>query len=203
MEEFKNEKRAYYIKESLKLFLKYGIRTVTVGQITSHLNISSKTLYQLFGDKTGLVKACFELYSQNSHKTFEEIEAEAENVADMLIRFYKRLTDSLSRINPNFFNDMAGYFPEIWSSDEAFAMNHTRIILRRGVEEKIFVGGIDIELCAQTLTLLLRFMFEREPFGSHNSQRLLANVLWPYVRGISTPEGLEEFRRYRRFAMVG
>lgn len=195
------DKKEFYIKESLKLFMKYGVKSVTVGQITAKLNISSKTLYVIFGDKTGLVEACFDLYKQNSNKEFESLRSDSENVADMLVRFYNMLIESLSRINPNFFNDISSYFPKIWDSDEAFGINQTRSLLDQGVSEGIFSKAIDIELCAETLTLLLRSMFEKDPYDSRygGSQRLLANVLWPYVRGLCTQEGMEEFRKYRKF----
>ncbi|MDX2285489.1 MAG: TetR/AcrR family transcriptional regulator [Bacteroidia bacterium] len=192
------DKRSHYIKESLKLFLKYGIRTVTVGQITAQLNISSKTLYLLFGDKTGLVYACFQLYAQNSQKAYEKLEQESENVADLLIRFYNKLVESFGRINPNFFNDISAYFPELWNSDEAFGLEQTRQLLRRGVEEALFVPHLEVPVCAETLTMLLRSMFEKESFEGRGMPLLLTNVLWPYVRGLCTARGLEEFRKYRK-----
>ncbi|RMG70328.1 MAG: TetR/AcrR family transcriptional regulator [Bacteroidetes bacterium] len=195
------DKQAHYAKESLKLFLKFGIRSVTIGQITSQLNVSSKTLYQLFGDKPGLVRACFALYSRNSHEDFQRHEAEATNVADLLIRFYQQMVQSLSHISPAFFEDLAGFFPEIYDQEEAYGIHHARGILERGVTEGIFVPGIDTDLCAETLTLLLRAMFEKEAYLHQPSARLLANVLWPYVRGLCTPQGLAEFRRFRRRAL--
>ncbi|MEZ4826681.1 MAG: TetR/AcrR family transcriptional regulator [Bacteroidia bacterium] len=195
------DKKEFYVKESLKLFMKFGVRSVTIGQITAKLNISSKTLYMIFGDKTGLVEACFELYKFNSTREFESLRQESKNVADMLVKFYNMLIETISRINPNFFNDISSYFPKIWDSDEAFGINQTRELMKQGVEEGIFSQAIDIPLCAQTLTMLLRSIFEKDPYDSRHggSQRLLANVIWPYVRGLCTREGMEEFRKYRKF----
>ncbi|MDX1909303.1 MAG: TetR/AcrR family transcriptional regulator [Bacteroidia bacterium] len=197
-----SDRKSLYVKETLKLFLKYGVRSVTIGQITSQLNISSKTLYQLFEDKTGLVRACFELYLHSSRQAFADMEMESTNVADLLIRFYNKMVETFTRINANFFNDLASYFPDIWSADGAFSTAEVRMILERGVREGIFMPNISLDICAQTLTLLLRSMFEREPDHTHSSQTLLSNVLWPYVRGICTPQGLEEFRKYRRFTQA-
>lgn len=196
------EKQAYYIKESLKLFLTYGVKRVTVGQITQQLNISSKTLYALFGDKTGLVYACFELYKVRSSQAFEKMEQASENVADLLIRFYNQMIEDMGRISPNFFNDIARYFPEIWDSQEAFGIRHTRNMLFRGIQEGLFVKGLDQAICAETLTMLLRSMLERDPLTRPGTQRMMTNVLWPYVRGICTTQGLEQFRAYRRFVAM-
>ncbi|MFK7921689.1 MAG: TetR/AcrR family transcriptional regulator [Bacteroidia bacterium] len=194
------ERNEYYIKESLKLFLKYGVKSVTIGQITQHLNVSSKTLYQLFGDKTGLVHHCVELYRTNTAITYQELLSGAENVADALIRFYNTLVESMGLINPNFFVDVTRYFPELWDQQEAFGMQYTQELIEQGVKEGIFVEGIHIGICAETLTLLIRSIFEKDPLSKHNAktQTLMNNVIWPYLRGISTPQGQEEFRKHRR-----
>jgi AcrR family transcriptional regulator len=194
-------KKEYYTKEALKLFLKFGIRSVTVGQITGHLNISSKTLYSLFEDKADLVREAFRLYRRNFNQNYTQLTAESENVANSMLHFYQQLVQMLARTNPNFFNDLANYFPEVWDDAEAFGINKTRDLLQQGVVEGIFVPGLEPALCAETLTLLLRAMFEREVFLARDSRLLLTNVLWPYVRGICTPQGLVEFRKYRQ--MVG
>ncbi len=194
------EKKAFYIKESLKLFLKYGIKSVTVGQITQQLNVSSKTLYQLFGDKTGLVRECLELYQQNTERAYQALLENADNVADALMGFYEELIESMSRINPNFLLDIARFFPEVWHRDQAFGIHHTLELLQRGQAEHLFVKGLDTDICARTITLLIRSMFQQDPFAEHNPniQTLTNNVLWPFLRGISTPEGLEAFRKYRK-----
>lgn len=197
------ERTQYFVKESLKLFLKYGVKSVTVGQITQHLNVSSKTLYQLFGDKTGLVHQCAELYRTNTAKAYEQLFTDSANVADAVIRFYSLLVESMSIVNPNFFVDIARYFPDLWNQQEAFGLQYTRRLIERGVAEGIFVSGLEVDICAETLTLLIRSIFEKDPLAGTNTQTqiLMANVLWPYLRGISTPEGRQEFRKYRRQAI--
>ena len=192
------EKRAAYIKESLKLFLKHGVKKVTVGQLTKHLNISSKTLYLLFGDKNGLVEACFELYKANSRKAYQQLEQESENVAETMVRFYHMLVEALSRMNPQFFADIDRYFPKIWDNDEAFSQHQSQALIEQGVAEDIFVANLDPSICAETLTMLLSSMFTRERLNGSSTDHLLTNVLWPYVRGLCTPEGLAQFRKYRK-----
>jgi AcrR family transcriptional regulator len=189
-----------YAAAALALFQREGIRNVTVQQITELLNVSSKTLYQLFEDKAGLVRACFDLYRRELRGEFEGIEAEAENVAELLIRFYQQLILRLGGLSPFFLHDISAYFPEIWESEAVFGFYHTRSLLERGRQEGIFSSLIDPELCAHALTLLLRSMAEERPFTGYEPKVLLNNLIWPYVRGLCTPAGIEAFRRYRRYA---
>lgn len=191
------DKRDFYLKESLKLFLKHGIKKVTVGDITSHLNISSKTLYAIFGDKLSLAEAAFQLYLHNAEHDFNTFSEKTENVADMLVQFSFASVESISRVHPAFFHDLAHYFPNIWDEEEAFGIQFTRALIERGIEEGIFVRAMDRDLCAKTLVWLLRAVVERQEILQQTPQALWLNVLWPYVRGLCTEQGLRAFREAR------
>ncbi|MDW3647174.1 MAG: TetR/AcrR family transcriptional regulator [Bacteroidia bacterium] len=191
------EKKNIYIRGSLKLFLKYGIRSVTVGQITQTLNISSKTLYNIFGDKTGLVRECFDLYKNDSQLEYNSLKENAQNIAETLIKFYRRSVEAFNRVNPNFFNDIAKYFPELWDNDEAFGKHRTQELLVQGINEGIFVAHVDTEIASRTITILLKSMLEDEAFYTQGNEALFSNIIWPYLRGICTQKGREEFRKFR------
>jgi len=191
------DKKNIYIRGSLKLFLKYGIRSVTVGQITQTLNISSKTLYNIFGDKTGLVRECFDLYKNDSQLEYNSLKENASNIAETLIKFYRRSVEAFNRVNPNFFNDIAKYFPELWDNDEAFGKHRTQELLIQGINEGIFVAHVDTEIASRTITILLKSMLEDEAFYTQGNEALFSNIIWPYLRGICTQKGREEFRKYR------
>ena len=191
------DKKNIYIRGSLKLFLKYGIRSVTVGQITQTLNISSKTLYNIFGDKTGLVRECFDLYKNDSQLEYNSLKENANNIAETLIKFYRRSVEAFNRVNPNFFNDISKYFPELWDNDEAFGKHRTQELLIQGINEGIFVSHVDTEIASRTITILLKSMLEDEAFYTQGNEALFSNIIWPYLRGICTQKGREEFRKYR------
>ena len=191
------EKKNIYIRGSLKLFLKYGIRSVTVGQNTHTLNISSKTLYNIFGDKTGLVRECFDLYKNDSQLEYNSLKENAQNIAETLIKFYRRSVEAFNRVNPNFFNDISKYFPELWDNDEAFGKHRTQELLIQVINEGIFVSHVDTEIASRTITILLKSMLEDEAFYTQGNEALFSNIIWPYLRGICTQKGREEFRKYR------
>ena len=43
------------ITESVELFMKFGVRSVTMDDIAKHLGISKKTIYQHFKDKEEII----------------------------------------------------------------------------------------------------------------------------------------------------
>ncbi len=44
-----------------ELFLRYGIRSISMDEIAAHLGISKKTIYQFYEDKDSLVEAVIDI----------------------------------------------------------------------------------------------------------------------------------------------
>ena len=191
------EKKDHILKEVLKKFLQNGIRDVKISDLTRELNVSSKTLYQHFDDKKGLISDSFHLYLKNTATEFTTMESNSSDVAQLLVRFYQSAITSLAKANPAFFRDLSVSYPEIWSSEDAFGLLHARNMIDRGIREEIFVPHLDIDLASHTLTNLLRMLLEREPFTGHSPEQQFNHVIWPYVRGMCTSHGREMFRQYR------
>ncbi len=192
-----NERREQLTKEVLIRFLHHGIKQVKIGDLTVELGISSKTLYQIFEDKEGLVRACFKMYLANTTEDFRKHHLASDNVAELMVNFYHSALSGLRRVNPAFFSDLSHLFPMIWNAEDAFGLSHSRYLIARGSLEGIFVAKLDQHLCAHALTLLLRSVFEREPFTSRSPEDQFNFVIWPYVRGLCTEEGRVAFRQYR------
>ena len=44
-----------------ELFMRYGIRSVSMDEIANHLGMSKKTIYQFFADKDALVESVIDI----------------------------------------------------------------------------------------------------------------------------------------------
>ncbi|HSH65044.1 MAG TPA: helix-turn-helix domain-containing protein, partial [Bacteroidia bacterium] len=63
-----------------ELFLKYGIKSVTMDDIAKHLSISKKTIYQFFSDKNEIVDLLMRLKLADDRVALQKIHDEADNV---------------------------------------------------------------------------------------------------------------------------
>ena len=50
-----NDSKAKILQGATELFLRYGIRSVSMDNIANHLGVSKKTIYQYFKDKDEMV----------------------------------------------------------------------------------------------------------------------------------------------------
>ncbi len=197
------DKKDLYIEQALRKFLKFGIRSVTIGEIAQHLNISTKTIYKLFDDKNGLVNACLELDKQIVEKTYQKI-LNNEVLMISLIEFYNELVNRISRVNANYFLDVQKYFPQAWEEITVLSTEYIKELLERGIQQGYFYKTLDKEVVAQTLSLLVRAMLDDHTFVNYtpNRRQLSANVIYPYLRGICTQKGWEEVRQYLSKAVL-
>ena len=67
------------------LFLRYGIRSVSMDNIASHLGMSKKTIYQYFRDKDEIVYSVTEAHVQGERQQFGEIANKSKNAIEELV----------------------------------------------------------------------------------------------------------------------
>src|SRR5688572_25842203 len=92
-----------------ELFMKYGIRSVTMDDIARHLGISKKTIYQGFSEKDEIVSAVTKMHCNMwEHKT-SEIAKSTANAIEELLQFSVLFRDQMKRMNPNLMFDMHKY----------------------------------------------------------------------------------------------
>src|SRR6201996_5981475 len=97
-----------------ELFLKAGIKSVTMDDIAKHLGISKKTIYHFFKDKNELVVALVKKKLKEDETQMDDIIARSENVIGGMIDMMKCSEDIFSRINPIVIHDMQKYHPDAW-----------------------------------------------------------------------------------------
>jgi TetR/AcrR family transcriptional regulator, cholesterol catabolism regulator len=81
------------------LFMKYGIRSVSMDDIARHLSVSKKTLYQHFADKDELVTLMSQRHMQREVKEYEAIKNASENSIDELNKISFQIKCDLEDMN--------------------------------------------------------------------------------------------------------
>ena len=91
------EIRDKIISGSSKMFIKFGIRSITMDMIAEQLGISKRTIYENFTDKNELLKYSLEAGMVEQKAVVEEIFKNSENV--LWVRNLKYLqNDDLFRL---------------------------------------------------------------------------------------------------------
>ena len=139
------------------LFLKYGVKSVTMDDLAKGLGISKKTLYLSFADKKDVVMKFVE-YSIAHHQAClvkaKEI-VDGSNAIDTLLKVSQLLISSQNKINPNVNYDLQKYYPEAWAKVKRFRQEHVFTHIRQniiqGISEGIYRTDFNIEVICHLL----------------------------------------------------
>ena len=187
--------RELIVETGLRLFLKNGVKSITVDKIVKELHTSKRTLYQHFGDKSALVKACLVEYNKSVAQENEEVLHSSENVIEALGRLLQRIVSRSHEVNPNFYTDVANYHPGLLteSYEEAgqFAHKQFMFVAQWGLEDGIFREDLDIEIAGKTVAAMLKLCKDSRTFPSKDfsTERLTFAIILPYLRGNCTDKG--------------
>ena len=141
------------------LFMKYGIRSVTMEDIARHLAVSKKTLYQHFADKDDLVYKMSEMYLMRSFRQYQEIEKVSKNSIEELSKISVCMKRDLENLNPSMLFDLQKYHSKAWSlynQHKIKIISHSVVRnIRQGIDDGYYRSDINPEIMAITRLVLI------------------------------------------------
>lgn len=145
------------IKKAGEMFLKYGLRSVSIDDICNDLHISKRTFYRYFKQKEELVEKMLVRVVEKHRKVKMEY-GEGETVVDYINSNFKKFTErsAIAEKHMVFFYDLEKYYP-VTAGNFARQMKETdrqqvKAVLERGIEEGVFEKEMDVEAMTTLLT---------------------------------------------------
>ena len=185
------------------LFMKYGVRSVTMDDIARHLAISKKTLYQHFADKDDLVYKMSESFLERTFRQYEAIARDSKNSIEELSKISVCMKHDMEHLNPSMLFDLQKYHPKAWN---LWIDHKTKVItesvirnIRQGIDDGYFRSEINPEVMAITRLILIENafdarMFPRDKFNFADVQSQLFEF---FVHGLCTDKGKKLYQKYK------
>jgi len=187
----------HIVKTATKLFLKNGVKSVTIDRIVKELHTSKRTVYNHFTDKTELLTACLATYHATIKKENEELIREADNAIAAMGHMLHQIIRRANVVNPNFFNDILHYYPGLlqqsYHNTGDFAHKILEHLAEWGIQDGIFTEDLDVEVTSKTVLTMLNMLKNNDqfPIEKYSKERLTFGILLPYMKGLCTEKGLE------------
>ncbi len=177
------------------LFLKNGIKVITMDAIAQSLGISKRTIYENFKDKEDLVSNFLEQTIIIHKEGLLEIVNKSENVIEALIRFGNYNSEAFSKVNPIYIEDLKKYYAKLFDSivggERVRNGEVSYLILKKGVNEGTFVKNIDIDIANKFIHHTMEYFFRMDQQECIPHVKVWQTVFFPYIKGICTDKGLE------------
>ena len=100
------------ILRTLDLFMRYGIRSITMDDVAREMGISKKTIYRYFDNKADLVHKCVTLVHDTIKSRMEEIHRSAKNAIDELFDIDRVVREIMENHNPGVRFQLRKYYPK-------------------------------------------------------------------------------------------
>ena len=129
--------------KSLELFEAYGIKQVTMDDISETLGISKKTLYKHFAGKEELVNKVIQFLFELHFKAINRIIGNNNSSIQKIEKIYEYALDYLMKVTPVFHLDLKKYYSD---SYKIYDQNRKKIIfgiIKNFLDEGQLIGTID------------------------------------------------------------
>jgi len=191
------EKLKQIIDDSHQIFMRFGIKSMTMDDIARQLKISKKTLYKYVKDKNDLVKLVIENYCDLDRSNCKKIILKSENAIDEIIEISKHVSNMISEIHPSIHYDLAKYHNDAFQiiNQHKNEYVYTCILdnLERGKKEQIYRENINSSIVARIYTEKIDLVFNGDIFPpkKFKFRDVHIEMMRYHIRGIASSKGLK------------
>ena len=190
------------LAQASELFVKSGIKAITMDDIARETGVSKRTIYEHFRDKDDLLLACLNFMDKAQSIETDQITKNSANSVEMALSLLKNAMKNLKSFNPLFFDDLRKYHYEVWKKTYVInnekSVDQIQILLRKGINEGYLREEIDIDMMTRLLHAQFKILTDDNYFPSGNYSKLSvfeAAMIYMF-RGIATKKGLEIIDNY-------
>lgn len=190
------------LTKAREMFMKFGLKSVTMDDIAKALVMSKKTVYQYVANKKELIERVMEHMLHEESATIMGFREEATDAIEEVIKVSNHVNRVMASINPVVLYDMKKYYAQqhkhIDSIRDEFARSMILENMRRGKREGLYRNDFDEELYAMLYVGRSDMILDESMFPSDRYDR--GEVHQAFVRyhlyAITTTAGRQRLQDY-------
>ena len=182
------------LQTAVQCFRERGIKAVTMSDIAVMLQISKRTLYEIYDNKEQLLREGLAKSFEEEHKAMANLGSNNASVMDVIIEFCRMRLKELSRTSTQFYVDLQMY-PEVIKLFEQQKHNKnedTKAFFERGQEQGYFRKDVDYNIIVGITENGMQRILEQGIYKRRNLRNIFKHTLLLFVRGLCTEKGIKE-----------
>ena len=188
------------------LFMRNGIKSVSMDDIAADMAISKKTLYKWFENKDEIVLATTNRHLHDTQNECARLMTTAGSAIEGLFRMMEWMKHQFTNVHPSIFYDLQKFHLAAWqlwmAHKHDFILTQITANLRRGIAEGLFRADLDVDVLARLRLAQIEMMFDQQLFPPRqfDLQRISVVFIEHFMLGIASPQGHELINQYRQVA---
>ena len=198
------EARERILQQAETMFLRNGIKGVSMDDIAVTLSMSKKTLYKAFANKDGIVQAAMSSHLSKVRADGTRIGSGAVNAVQKMVLFARWADAQFNEVHPSIVHDLRKFHPVTWAwfQEHQYTFLLAQLIhnLRRGIREGVFRPNFDVGILARLHLGQVERVFNPElyPPDQFSAVRIHQSLDEHFLLGIATPRGQQLFAEYQQ-----
>jgi len=190
------------LQKANDLFMRYGIRSITMDEIATQLGISKKTIYQFFTDKDEMVEGVVEKHIHENEEKCFQFRNISENAVSEIFVAVDENEEMLKAMNPLIMYDLEKHHPKahkkFWDHIHRFMYKTIRENLQRGISEKLYREDVNLDIvCSHRLeSAFMCFDQDIFPHNRYKISDVVRELSMLYLNSIATDHGRELIEKY-------
>ena len=184
---------------SREIFMKYGIRSVSMDDISRELGMSKKTLYQHFLNKSDLVKQVLLFNQEDFERKISNILNENHNAVDDLLYISLIINSHMEEVNQAFTFDLQKYYPDLYreflDKKRNFASHYLTNNILKGIRENLYRSDLNVELLAKLYVQKIEDLHDPQFYDREKISfgEVFQVMFENHIRGIANENGIKYF----------
>ncbi len=192
------------VNKAHELFMRYGIRSISMDEVANHLGISKKTIYQFYTDKDALVEGVIDIEICNSQSECTQHRQKSENAIQEVFMAVDMMLEVVSKINPTVLYDLEKYHPTAFKKHTEFKNKFLYTIIREnldwGKKEGLYREEIQTDFLARFRLASMFLIFNQDllPLGKHSFASAITEMTDNFLYGLVTIKGQKLIHKYKQ-----
>jgi TetR/AcrR family transcriptional regulator, cholesterol catabolism regulator len=189
--------------QAKQLYMKYGIRSVSMDDIAVGLGMSKKTIYQYFTDKDELVDAIVDLDIHEIQGDCQSCFAHSVNAVEEVFLTMDKMMEHLRNMNPTILYDLHKFhfqsFKKFSDHKNSYLLDVIKMNLQRGIEEGLFRPDLNVDVISRFRleSMMIGFNMEIFPPTKYGLVETTMVLMEHFIFGLVTPKGYELILKYQ------
>jgi TetR/AcrR family transcriptional regulator, cholesterol catabolism regulator len=192
------------LQKAHELFMRYGVRSVSMDDISTQLGMSKKTIYHFYTDKEELVDAVLSIMLDSNRKHCLADRQKAENAIHEVLLAFDMMQEMFANMNPSVVYDLEKYHPavskKIQHHKQVFLYQVIKQNLERGIKEELYRPEINADVLTRFRIESMMLAFNTELFPNNRTQfvSIQEQIMEHFLYGVSTVKGHKMIQKYKQ-----
>ncbi len=190
------------LARSEQLFMRLGIKSVTMDDVSRELGVSKKTLYQHFENKDRLVEEVIITHVERDQACTEAIANGAKDALDEMVNLGVYLTSHIEAVSPSTLFDLQKYYFKTWEllikKQDEHIMNSIVQNIEKGIAGGLYRADMNPTMIAKIYAKSTYMILEEmaNPNSNYSRKQMIWELHNYHVHAIATQKGLAIWAKY-------